>query len=218
MPFPAPPQTSTFKPVPAGQHIATCDGVYHLGWQPARIINGAESAPAQKIVLSFSIPGVITDSGKPAKFYSQELTYSFDKKSKLHALLTAWLGEAPKAGFDIESLVGRACILNLGKKTSAQGKERTELISVMPMIAGLPNPPPPESTVVYHNGLGAAQRSMVYEKLPGFLQTKISQQLDEKTALAERQRLFDQERARKAGKEAAAPVAAGGVEDDDIPF
>ena len=47
-----------------------------------------------------------------------EMKISAHEKSKLTGVLTSWLGSAPGAGFDTESLKGKGAMINIVEKTS----------------------------------------------------------------------------------------------------
>ena len=47
-----------------------------------------------------------------------EMKISAHEKSKLTGVLTSWLGSAPGAGFDTETLKGKGCMINVLEKTS----------------------------------------------------------------------------------------------------
>jgi len=66
-----------------------------------------------------------------------EMKISAHEKSKLTGVLTSWLGSAPGAGFDTESLRGKGCMINVLEKTSQKGRTYSDITSVTPVMAGM---------------------------------------------------------------------------------
>jgi hypothetical protein len=66
-----------------------------------------------------------------------EMKISAHEKSKLTGVLTSWLGSAPGAGFDTESLRGKGAMINIVEKTSQKGRTYSDITSVTPVMAGM---------------------------------------------------------------------------------
>ena len=66
-----------------------------------------------------------------------EMKISAHEKSKLTGVLTSWLGSAPGAGFDTESLKGKGAMINIVEKTSMKGRTYADITSVTPVMAGM---------------------------------------------------------------------------------
>ena len=66
-----------------------------------------------------------------------EMKISAHEKSKLTGVLTSWLGSAPGAGFDTESLRGKGAMINIVEKTSMKGRTYADITSVTPVMAGM---------------------------------------------------------------------------------
>ena len=66
-----------------------------------------------------------------------EMKISAHEKSKLTGVLTSWLGSAPGAGFDTESLRGKGAMINIVEKTSMKGRIYSDITSVTPVMAGM---------------------------------------------------------------------------------
>ena len=66
-----------------------------------------------------------------------EMKISAHEKSKLTGVLTSWLGSAPGAGFDTESLRGKGAMINIVEKTSMKGRTYSDITSVTPVMAGI---------------------------------------------------------------------------------
>ena len=66
-----------------------------------------------------------------------EMKISAHEKSKLTSVLTSWLGSAPGAGFDTETLKGKGAMINIVEKTSMKGRTYSDITSVTPVMAGM---------------------------------------------------------------------------------
>lgn len=66
-----------------------------------------------------------------------EMKISAHEKSKLTGVLTSWLGSAPGAGFDTESLRGKGAMINIVEKTSMKGRTYSDITSITPVMAGM---------------------------------------------------------------------------------
>ena len=66
-----------------------------------------------------------------------EMKISAHEKSKLTGVLTSWLGSAPGAGFDTESLRGKGAMINIVEKTSQKGRTYSDITSITPVMAGM---------------------------------------------------------------------------------
>lgn len=66
-----------------------------------------------------------------------EMKISAHEKSKLTGVLTSWLGSAPGAGFDTETLKGKGAMINIVEKVSQKGRTYSDITSVTPVMAGM---------------------------------------------------------------------------------
>ena len=66
-----------------------------------------------------------------------EMKISAHEKSKLTGVLTSWLGSAPGAGFDTETLRGKGAMINIVEKTSMKGRTYSDITSITPVMAGM---------------------------------------------------------------------------------
>lgn len=81
-----------------------------------------------------------------------EMKISAHEKSKLTGVLTSWLGSAPGAGFDTESLIGKGCMINIIQKTSQKGTVYADVTSVTPVMAGMDSQVPQASNFTIPGG------------------------------------------------------------------
>jgi len=81
-----------------------------------------------------------------------EMKISAHEKSKLTGVLTSWLGSAPGAGFDTESLRGKGAMINIVEKTSMKGRTYSDITSVTPVMAGMEAQVPQASNFTIPSG------------------------------------------------------------------
>jgi len=81
-----------------------------------------------------------------------EMKISAHDKSKLTGVLTSWLGSAPGAGFDTESLRGKGAMINIVEKTSQKGRTYSDITSVTPVMAGMEAQVPQASSFTIPGG------------------------------------------------------------------
>ena len=81
-----------------------------------------------------------------------EMKISAHEKSKLTGVLTSWLGSAPGAGFDTETLRGKGAMINIVQKTSQKGRTYSDITSVTPVMAGMEAQVPQASNFTIQGG------------------------------------------------------------------
>jgi hypothetical protein len=125
-----------FAPAPAGTHAAVCCDVRDLGilettWQ-------GETKRQHKILVSWQIDEV-RDDGKPF-LVSRRYTLSLHEKAGLRKDLESWRGraftEAELHQFDVETIIGKCCLLNVVHKQSG-GDTYANVGGVMALPRGM---------------------------------------------------------------------------------
>ena len=134
---------SDYKPVDAGNHIATCVRVIDLGTQTSSF-NGEEKS-ARKVMISWEIPDVLVEwegQERPA-LISSTYTASLHEKASLRKLLESWRGRAFTAdelkGFDTKNILGAPCLLNV-VHNEKDGRTFANVASATPLIKGMSKP------------------------------------------------------------------------------
>lgn len=126
----------SFEPAPTGVHQAVCVDVVDLGvlkttWQ------GVEKSQ-HKVNLAWQIAEDRED-GKPFLVFKR-YTLSLHEKSGLRKDLESWRGKpftrAEEAGFDVESVIGANCLLNVTHRQVAD-KTYANVTSVNPLMKGM---------------------------------------------------------------------------------
>lgn len=135
---------SSFTPLPAGTHIATCCTVVNLGIQP-----GGQWAPKNKHYLGFEVPGVRVEWDKDGKkmegpsHIGARYTSSLSPKSNLRQHLESWRGrtftDEELQGFDLYHLLGVPCMLSV-THTNKDGNIYANIASIMGLPKGVPAP------------------------------------------------------------------------------
>jgi hypothetical protein len=126
-----------FEPAPVGVHQAVCVDVVDLGvldvtWQGV-------TKKQHKINIAWQI-NELRDDGKPFLVFKR-YTLSLSEKSNLRKDLESWRGKKftrdEEMGFDVESIIGANCLLNVTHNTVAD-KTYANVASVNPLMKGMP--------------------------------------------------------------------------------
>lgn len=204
MPIIAENNGTNFVLMPAGNHLARCYAMVHIGTikEETGIYAGKES---NKVRISWETPHECHDFGKGLEPFSisQEFTLSMNEKATLRKILESWRGkpfnEEQAKAFDITKLLGVPCMINvIHKKSKTSGKERAEIASIAAVPKGTECPAQvnPTFELSYDNW-----NTALFDTLPDFLKNKI--------------RSSKEYAAMSAPATEAAPATA---ETDDLPF
>lgn len=173
---------SDFTPVAEGTHIAVCDMIVYLGLQA-----GSPLYPdaKHKVYVRWQIPSERVEYEKDGvkqegpRVVGQEYTASMHEKARLRKDVETWRGkkfatDGEAEGYDINVLLGKACMLNVVHKTTPRGTF-ANVGAVMALPKGTKAPPAENGTVLHdldHDN---------YDKLPQWLKTKVDNQLGDDT-------------------------------------
>lgn len=183
----APKPKTTYTPAPEGTQLARCYQIIQIGTLQEEYMGKPKMM--NKIRLSFELPlkTKIWKEGEPAKptTVHKEYTFSMAEKANLRKLVEGMIGttlvDTEAYAFDIESLVGMECLLNLKHKTSVSGNVRAEIASASPLMEGQTCPPQfnPSNILMY-----SAWDQTKFEALPDFLKEKMmeSEEFKNKTS------------------------------------
>lgn len=130
---------------PAGAHLAVCVDVVDLGNVKTQWQGKEKTQHKARVVWQINER---MDDGKP--FTAQRrYTLSLDDRAALRKDLESWRGRAFSEdelnGFDVESVIGKGCMLNVVHETR-DGKTYDNVATVMRLPKGM-NPPPIEGYV-----------------------------------------------------------------------
>ena len=173
---------SNFKPVPEGTHLARCITVVDCGMQ--KIEWKGEEKWQHKVWIAFEIPAVRVqwtdkedvEHDKPA-IIGKMYTNSISEKAHLGIHLAAWRGKAftnkeIADGFDVSVLLDKPCQVSVAHNTANNGKTYANINAIMGLPAGVEAPAREGDLMLYDPG--AAEAPQVFEKLPEWLQEKVT--------------------------------------------
>jgi len=140
-----------FTPVPAGLHLARCYRIVDLGTQTVEYMG--ETKQQRKIMLGWELHGkddsgneLVTNTGNPLAIF-KNYTLSWNEKANLRTDLQGWRNkpftEEEMRRFDISSILGAWCMLNVIQRPGKNGKMYSNVGSISPVPpivkqAGLP--------------------------------------------------------------------------------
>lgn len=133
--------------------------------------------PSFKVMLMFEVPGeAIEIDGKPAPMQIQrEYTLSLNEKANLRHDLQSWRGREFTAteldGFQVTTVVGAPCMLNVIHKTTAKKNIYAAISSIGGLPKGVQCPPQWHKSVKYEIEEG---ESDTFKALPKWIQAKIA--------------------------------------------
>jgi len=197
-----PHQTSNFKPAPAGNHIARLISIIDVGLQ-----DGGQYKDAHKLNIVFELCNELMEDGRPftiSRFY----TLSLNKKASLCQMIEAMAGqtipEDKKAEFDLDVLLGKACMVQVVVEKNDKGEERAKIKTVGAVPKGMTVPPPVNKVTSYDS---SNPNQEVFDGLSDWMKAKITEGVRNLKAM----------RAGGTFVKSDKPDA-GGSDDDDIPF
>lgn len=148
-------ESKNYTPAPEGTHQAVCVDVIDQGLKPNAFKAGAMQ---KKVDLAWQIDER-RDDGKRFIVYKR-YTASLNEKASLRHDLESWRGRPftreEEMAFDVESVIGANCLVNVQHKKSQDGtKTYANVVSVMPLLKNMPKllteqyarPEPPTSAL-----------------------------------------------------------------------
>lgn len=156
-------------PVPAGQYLAICVGVYDLGEQYSEKYKNY----SPKIMISFDIPAVTieVDGKQEPRQLSKEFTISGKNNSKLRAFISSWNGvqysDEAFGEFDPLTQVGKPAMINVLLNETG---EYANIDTIMPLFPGLTAPTTSTPLKVWDMD---NWDDKAFGELPGWVQDKI---------------------------------------------
>ncbi len=215
----APKTESTYKIAPIGTHIARCYQFIHIGTIEEEYMG--EKRDVNKIRLTFELPleKQIFKEGEEAKpvVISQDYTFSMAPKANLRKLVEGIIGttlaDHEADSFDVDSIIGMPCLLNIIHKTSKAGKERAEIANASPLMKGMTAPEQINTSKI----LNYEKFDMdFFNTLPAFLREKMTSS-EEFESMMNPMSDADKTKLQKMRDQANA-VKESGINADEIPF
>ena len=143
----------SFESTPSGMHLARCYRIIDLGTQKSEYLGQVKYL--RKVMLGWEVHGA-DDNGNPLKMKDgrpfamfKNYTLSWSEKANLRIDLQTWRGKPFTAEemrrFDLKTILGAWCMLNVIEKQGTDGKMYVNVSGVTPvpsMIkqAGMPQP------------------------------------------------------------------------------
>lgn len=166
---------TTVPPLAGGTYLGICIGIIDVGEQ----YNQNFKNYADKLMLLFEISGetVNVDGEDKPRWLSREYTASLNEKAALYKHLVAWRSrdfteselDTDGDGFNIESMLGKPCMLTVIVKDGDNGTyNRIENIAALPK--GVPAPTTEQELLAYDID---ERDEAVFAKLPEWIQDKI---------------------------------------------
>lgn len=164
-----------FKPCPAGNHIAVCNLIADLGYQPSSF------GDKHQVYIRFEIPAErieYTKDGKSATgpvVIGQKFTASMHEKASLRKQLEGWRGrkftDEEAEAFDVSAILGKGCMLNVIHNVK-EGKLYANISSISALPKGMTAPNSENGLLLY-----TEESKDSFSKLPDWLQEIISKQI-----------------------------------------
>jgi hypothetical protein len=109
---------SKFEQTPEGLWPGVCCDVVDLGMQPT------QWGEKHKVQFRWLLDARPKRADQKPYMITKRYTLSLHEKSNLYQMLSVWLGKATVAGprFDLESLVGRQCQIQVAQETGNDGE------------------------------------------------------------------------------------------------
>lgn len=156
-------------PIPAGQYLAVCVGVFDLGEQYSEKFKSY----SPKLMITFDIPAVTieVDGKQEPRQLSREFTISGKNNSKLRAFISSWNGaqysDEAFGEFDPLTQIGKPAMINVLLNETG---EYANIDTIMPLFPGLPVPTTTTPLKVWDMD---KWDDKAFGELPGWVQEKI---------------------------------------------
>ncbi len=221
----------SFKPIPAGVHMARCIRVVDFGIQETSW--KGKTNHKHQVWISFEVPGfrvkwtTTDDNDVETKhegpgIIGSTYTNSIGEKSNLGQHLVNWRGraftEAERKGFNLFTILGQPCQLNIVHKAKEDGSGESwaNIGAIMGIPKGMEAAPAESELIAYTPG--DTEYAGNYDKLPEWMRDKVDAGFNE--AVVDDLR---QDHPPVASQDDAPDYTAGelGIADgfdDDIPF
>lgn len=168
--------------IPAGNYIARCYQMIHIGTVMESF--QGENKLMNKVRIGWELPTETKvfkeENGEQPFVISQEYTLSMHEKSTLRKMLASWRGkdftEEQSKSFDITTLIGVPCMLNIIHKPSKDGTKMYQAIgSISPMPKGIQCPEQVNKTAILQYD---SFDNSLFDSLPDFIKDKIRTSLE----------------------------------------
>lgn len=134
--------TKTRELIPAGNYVARCYSMIHIGTVTEEIMG--EPKRLNKVRITWELPTEMrtydNERGEQPMVISKEYTLSMHEKANLRRDLESWRGKAftdtAAESFDITKLLGIPCMLNIVHRQTKTGNEYATISNVSALPKG----------------------------------------------------------------------------------
>jgi|GEM_PF-557728 len=155
-------------PLPGGTYPAICIGVADVGDQFYQQYENT----SRKVAFTFEIPSEADGSGNPRQL-TKYYTFSDSKKSKMRPLLNSWtnknMSEQEMREFDLFSLIGSSCLINI---SITKDRQYNDIEAVMSLPKGIPPLQSATPAIRYDMDVDGFEGE-VWDGLPNWVKEKI---------------------------------------------
>ena len=182
----------SFKPVPAGMHLARCYRIIDLGTQKSEYEGKVNFL--RKIKIVWEVHGtdedgspIVTDKGEPF-IITKDYTLSWGEKANLRKDLEAWRGrpfsEEEQRRFDLKNVLDKFCMINVQHKPRRTGDGvYANVVNVTPVPAALKGSMPQGFNAAQMFTLGEPDMEM-FETFSDYLKNQIKESPEWKALFA----------------------------------
>lgn len=172
---------TTYEPIPAGNYVARCYEMIHIGTVKETIL-GTEKI-LNKVRIGWELPTekkvFKEENGEQPFVISKEFTLSMHEKATLRGFLKNWRSkdftEDEAKSFDITKLIGVPCQLNIIHKVAKNGNTYAEIGNISMLMKGFECPAQinPSFEFNYDNFDEDA-----FNKMPDFIKDKMKSSIE----------------------------------------
>lgn len=160
---------AAIPPIPAGQYLAVCVGVFDLGEQYSEVYKNY----SHKLVITFDVPSITieVDGKQEPRQLSREFRISGKSNSNLRKFVSAWNGiqysDDAFGELDLLEQLGKPAMISVVLNETG---EYANIDTIMPLFPGLPVPVTATQPKKWEMD---AWDDKAFEELPVWVQEKI---------------------------------------------
>ena len=171
-----------FEPIPAGNHIARCYSMIHIGTILENVMGTDKLMNKVRIGFELPLETKVFNEEKGEQPYSigKDFTLSMHEKSTLRKILESWRGkrftEDEAKSFDITVLLGVPCMVNvIHKQSKSSDRVYAEISSITPVPKGMVVPDQVNKTFEFTYTPFDKDK---FDSLPDWIKTKCMSSLE----------------------------------------
>lgn len=174
-----------FDPVEAGAWRAICVGYADLGTQTSTY--QGETKEGRKVMLFWDIPDqrVEIEGESLPRRISARYGLSLHEKANFRKVMDGWFGSLSReqlTGFDLDQLIGKACLLNVIHEKKDDGRVFAKVAGVSPLPKGMQTPVQETPAIKYQIEDETTGDFVVPTNLPRWVQVIISESYEGRKA------------------------------------